>query len=106
MGTSAAGAAEPGGGVVSDRHGEDYEPLDALVERIRVASFEAPKAGSHTEWARRIKGMFEQVGYWHDDPGRCNHPANDPGCVNGNGVWSPVYRLKLDPTHSDQGSPS
>lgn len=31
---------------------------DELVERIRVATFEAPKAGSHSEWSRRIKAMF------------------------------------------------
>lgn len=31
---------------------------DAAVEAIRVASFEAPKAQSHTEWARRIKAIL------------------------------------------------
>lgn len=32
--------------------------LDALVEHVRVASFEAPQARSHAEWVGRIKSLF------------------------------------------------
>lgn len=30
-----------------------------LIEAIRVASFEHPKAGSHTEWATRIGAAID-----------------------------------------------
>lgn len=37
------------------------EKRDQLVERIRVACFEAPKAHSHSEWKRRIEAILDEA---------------------------------------------
>jgi hypothetical protein len=34
------------------------EHLDGFVERIRVASFEEPRALSHSEWAESIRDIL------------------------------------------------
>lgn len=37
------------------------EKMNELVERVRVACFEAPKAHSHTEWKRRIEAILDDA---------------------------------------------
>lgn len=77
-----------------DQTGEDA--LDEIVERIRVASFEAPKAGSHTEWATRIRSIFEQVGWVHvdsDDGSTVRHTFVATSFLDPK--WDqPVFRLR------------
>jgi hypothetical protein len=43
-----------------DEHG-----IDRAVERIRAASFDAPRALSATEWERRIKAILEEYRRGH-----------------------------------------
>lgn len=57
---------------------EQTMTTDQAVEAIRAASFEAPKAHSHTEWAARIRAVLAAHAR-NVLPGAAAPPAPTPG---------------------------
>lgn len=67
-----------------------------LVEAIRVASFEAPKAGSHSEWAKRINEAVDTYDMAVDVPEFRFTVTSDPYSFLVNGTFS-VHDFAGDP---------